>query len=150
VVSDLVSEAGFVVDDGTGQVVVAPAGADVDHPEQVVDRFDRHDGSGSAGAGVLDSVLSAVLLSGDRSGTIGFETEEWIIRPGARLYVHGEVSDASGRLRFAKPDKGRYVISTRSEQEIVRGDRRNAAIALGAAAVAAVAGVVLVVLGAVS
>ena len=53
------------------------------------------------------------------NGTLGFEYQEWVLRPGARLYVHGEVSDASGRVAFAKPSQGRYMISTRSEEQIV-------------------------------
>ena len=50
----------------------------------------------------------------------------------------------TGRLAFAKPSKGRYIISTRSEEQIVGAARRNAGIAHTAAVVAGIAGVVLV------
>ena len=99
-----------------------------------------------AGSGLL--TLIWFMRSGGNSGTLGFRYHEWIIRPGARLWVHGEVSDATGRLAFAKPSKGRYIISTRSEEQIVGAARRNAGIAHSAAAVAGIAGVALVVLGA--
>lgn len=147
-VSDISSELAFLVDDGSGQVLVAPAGAKIDRPEKVVDRFDQpRDGGGSGGSGLLDSVRSGFLRSGDRSGTIGFQTEEWIIRPGARLYVHGEAADASGRLRFADADRGRYVISTRSEEELVGEHTRNATFATAGAVAAVVGGLALVVVG---
>jgi E3 Ubiquitin ligase len=142
VVSDISSSTPFAVSDGTGQVAVAPEDAKVDHPEQILDRFEPRGGGGPA------SAFSSFVRSGGNSGTLGFRYREWILRPGARLWVHGEVSDATGRLAFAKPSEGRYIISTRSEEQIVGAARRNAGIAHTAAAVAGIAGVVLVVLGA--
>ena len=65
----------------------------------------------------------------------------------AGAYVHGEVSDATGRVAFAKPSEGRYIISTRSEEQIVGVAERNATIARVATGVLLVAGIVLVVLG---
>jgi hypothetical protein len=144
-VSDITSAAPFVVSDGTGQVAVSPEGASVDHPEQVVDRFDSQS---AAAPGGVAGIVGSFLRSGANSGTLGFRYQEWIIRPGARLYVLGEASDPTGRLAFADPADGRYVISTRSEEQIVGAARRNAGISQTAAAVAGVAGVVLVVLGA--
>jgi hypothetical protein len=147
-VSDITSAAPFVVSDATGQVAVSPEGADVDAPERVVDRFEQQTGGGAVAEGFLSGVLSAALRSGERTGSLGFRYEEWIIRPGARLYVHGEVADASGRLAFAKPTKGRFVISTRSEEEIVGEAERWAKWSAIGAGVAAVAGLGLVVAGA--
>ena len=143
-VSSVETEAPFAVEDDSGTVLVHPEGADVDRPEQVVDRFDHANVSES----VTDSILSSLFRSGDDSGTIGFKHEEWILRPGTRLYIHGEISDRTGPLVFAKPDKGDFLISTRSEQEIVSGKVRNAKIATAVAVVAAVAGVALVIAGA--
>lgn len=150
-VTDLSSELAFAVEDGTGRVLVAPLGADIDHAEKVVDRFDRGDERVAAGvAGAVEGVLTAALLGGsggERSGTIGFQTEEWVIRPGAQLYVLGEVSDQSGRLCFAKPDKGRFLVSTRSEEQLVAEHRRRAVLGTSLAAVSAVAGVACVAAG---
>ena len=131
VVSNITSSSPFAVRDATGVVAVNPDGADVDRPERVLDRFDPHVENSSAPVpSGLAGVLSSFLRSGSQSGTLGFEYEEWVIRPGARLYVHGEVSDASGRVAFAKPAEGRYMISTRSEEQIVGAAERNAKIAV--------------------
>jgi hypothetical protein len=148
-VSDLSSEIPFLVDDGSGaQVAVDPRGADVDEPEQTVDRFEPGTGPGTGGGnGLLDSIFSAALRSGDRTGTIGFGYHEWVIRPGADVYVHGVASDATGRLGFAKPAKGRYMISTRSEEEIVGEALKHAKWSNIGAIALAVIGVVLIVAG---
>jgi hypothetical protein len=149
-VSELTSEVPFLIDDGSGgtPILVAPNGADVDAPEQTVDRFEPGTGPGDGGGGgLLNGMLNAAIRSGDRSGTIGFGYHEEIIRPGARLYVHGEASDAGGRVGFAKPGKGRFVISTRSEEELVGEAQRHAKwSSIGAIALAAI-GVVLIVAG---
>jgi hypothetical protein len=149
VVSNITSAQPFMVDDGTGSVAVAPDGADVDEPERVLDRFDPHVESQPLPSGLM-GLVGSVLRSGAGSGTLGFEYEEWVIRPGARLYVHGEVSDASGRLRFAKPSDGRYLISTRSEEQIVGAAERGAKIAQAITGVLLVAGIALVIAGVVS
>lgn len=141
-VSDLTSEAPFAVRDDSGTVLVAPAGADVDAPERVVDRSERQADASSAAGAVLDA-----LLDTDDRRDQRLEHEEWIIRPGARLYVHGEVSDHSGQLTFAEGE-GRFLISTRSEQDIVRGKETGARWAMIGGLAAAVLGVALLVAGA--
>ncbi len=102
------------------------------------------DGLGSGSA----TSFASLLLGGNDSGTIGFEVEEWVLRPGAKLYVHGEVGDENGRLVFGAGD-GRLLVSTRSERAIVAGHRSGAkwrrigalaSIVLGVAAL--IAGVV--------
>ena len=146
-VSEIDSVAPFALTDDTGSVVIHPEGADIDRPEQVVDRFDQRSTADRAG----DGLLSALLRSGQDSGTLGFQHQEWIIRPGARLYVQGEVADRTGALVFERPrDKGRFLISTRSEEEIVAGHERSAKLALGGAIAAAVLGVILLIAGAVA
>jgi hypothetical protein len=141
-VSDLVSEAPFLVSDGSGEVLVAPDGANVDAPERVVDRFDPQTEAPSSG------FLVNLFRSDPDGGTLGFRYQEWIIRPGARLYVHGVVSDATGRPSFAKD--GRFIISSRSEEEIVGQAESVARWTTIAGGVLAVAGVVLLVAGALS
>jgi hypothetical protein len=146
-VSENESTAPFGLQDETGTVLIHPDGAEIDRPEQVVDRFDQGAGRDRDDGGFL----STLLRSGQDSGTLGFQHQEWIIRPGARLYVQGEVADRTGALVFEKPrDKGDFLISTRSEEEIVSGAERNAKLALAGAAVAGVLGVVLLIAGAVA
>jgi hypothetical protein len=144
-VSDISSTAPFAVDDGSGQVLVNPEGAEMDDPERVADRFDR----ATARDQIQESFLSSLFRSGNDSGTIGFQHEEWIIRPDTRLYVQGEVADRTGALIFEKPrDGGDFIISTRSEEEIVKGAEQAAKLAFAGAAVALVAGIGLSIAGA--
>lgn len=147
VVSDLSSQTPFVVDDGSGTVLVHPKRAKIDEPEEVLDRFEPAPAQGSSEG--LSGVLSALLRSGADSGTLGFRHQEWIIRPGTRLYVQGEVQDGDGSLRFDAPqDKGSFLISTRSEEEIVSDALDTAYLATIVGAVLAVVGVGLTVAGA--
>lgn len=87
----------------------------------------------------------------DTSSTIGYEYQEWVIRPGQRLYVLGEVHDKIGPLVIGKPEQGgHFIISTRSEEEVRASTRtQHRALAIGIP-IAAVAGLVLVVVGAIS
>lgn len=147
-VSENESSAPFALRDDTGQVLIHPEGADIDRPEKVVDRFEQRTGRDRDDDGGL---LSTLLRSGQDSGTLGFQHQEWVIRPGARLYVQGEVADRTGALVFERPrDKGAFLVSTRSEEEIVQGHERTAKLALAGAIAAAVLGVVLLVAGAVA
>jgi hypothetical protein len=146
VVSQNESEALFGIDDGTGQVKVAPKGAKFDRPTKTVDRFEPHVENQSAATG-LAGMFSSVMRAGQRSGTLGFAYREWLLRPGTQLYVHGEVSDASGPLAFAKPKKGMYVISTRSEEEQLEEAGKRAKWATIAASAIGAIGIVLIVIG---
>jgi hypothetical protein len=107
----------------------------------VVDRFDPQTEPPSSGG-----FLANLFRNDPDGGTLGFRYQEWIIRPGARLYVHGVVSDATGRPSFAKD--GRFIISSRSEEEIVGQAESVARWTTIAGGVLAVAAVVLVVAGA--
>ena len=146
VVSSITSTSPFSVRDDSGTVLIAPEGADVDAPEHALDRFER--AGPESGSGGLSGALVDLLLDSDDSGTIGFQHEEWVIRPGRRLYVMGEVSDSGGQLMFTDPAEGKFQISTRSEEELVKGAQRTAKLATAGAAVAGVAGVALLIAGA--
>ncbi len=109
----------FMLRDDSGAVEIDPTGAKIE-AEKSLSRFDQ----GSQPAPSLGSLLlnlAAEGLGGRR--TLGYRLEEWTIPLGKRLYVLGEVSDVEGRLRVKKPtEKGRrFLISVRSEEEIVKG-----------------------------
>jgi hypothetical protein len=125
-VTELASAAAFTLADDAGTVLVDPTGGSVDKAERVLDRFEPDE-------------------SGD---TIGYEKEEWILRAGTRLYVLGEATDRSGDLAVGKPDKGLFIISTRSEAELTAGARRRQQIGMAVGAVALVAALVFLALGA--
>lgn len=138
------SEEAFVLEDDTGRVTLDPRDADLDHPVKVLDRLDR-DQPASRGGGILETLAQGVFDWGDR--TIGLEREEWIVRPGQRLYVLGEAHDAAGALGMRKGEGGRYVISLRSEEDLKRSAGRWATASLVATVVLGVAGLALVVAG---
>ena len=138
------SESSFFVDDGTGRVAIDPKGADIDGEDKVVDRMEEDRGRMSSMSGLV-GIAQSIFQAGDN--TIGIEHEEWIIRPGARLYVLGEASDRSGQLELAKPDDGPMVISTRSEEEYVASTRSFMKWSLVGAIVLGIAAPVLIVLG---
>jgi hypothetical protein len=137
-VADLASAQPFAVVDGTGAVPVRPEGAAVDAPEKVVSRFEPHTADPDG-----PTVFGIRLPGFDRDDTVGYEYTEWVLRPGARPFVHGEAADRTGTLAFGRPDTGPYLISTRTEQEIRAGkERTHRWLALGGLA-GAVLGVVL-------
>ncbi|MEU6270183.1 E3 ubiquitin ligase family protein [Saccharopolyspora shandongensis] len=142
-VSQHTSWEGYALRDDQGVLIgVDPNGTAPDRPEQVVKRFEPYNPQGPVVFGLqLPNIF-------DSSGTIGYEYEEWVIRPGRRLYILGEVHDKIGPLVIGKPERdGHFIVSTRTEQE-VRDSRRTQHrwLAIGVP-VAALAGIVLVVLG---
>jgi E3 Ubiquitin ligase len=98
------------------------------------------------GDGVLASVAEAFANWND--DTIGIQREEWSLRPGQRLFVHGEVNKA-GRLEFGKADGHPYLISTRTEEEMRKSAQRWGKVWAYAALAAIVIGVGLTVAGAI-
>lgn len=140
-VADAESSQPFSVRDQTGTVVVHPAGA-LDDMEQVVDRFEPED-EADRRTEISLGKFHLSLPSGAREGTIGYSYEEWVLRAGQRLYVLGEASDAGGELAFVKPS----LVSTKNEAELTGDFERKQKIFTAVAGVAAVVGIVLVVIG---
>ncbi|MEV7087697.1 GIDE domain-containing protein [Streptomyces sp. NPDC093085] len=143
VLSEHSSSTAFFVRDATGQVVIHPGEHEVVGAEKVLDRFDAH----SRGGHRLEiGPLSLDLGGGD--GTIGFQREEWLVRPGSPFYVHGEATDADGGLAVTAPaEGGLFIMSVKSEKELLRREN-NKVLGFGiGTAVTAVAGAVLLVLG---
>ncbi|MCE7080920.1 E3 ubiquitin ligase family protein [Streptomyces sp. ST2-7A] len=147
VVSQHVSEEDLLVRDATGDILVRPGKKEIDQPEKTLDRFERDTGGGSGGLSFGGFTLN--LPSG--GGSIGFQQEEWTVAPGRRLYVLGEASDDHGRLMIGPPfDGGLFIVSTRSEEELLgsaRGRERGFGIAGRALGVI---GALLLLAGAVS
>jgi hypothetical protein len=111
----------FYVRDESGRVLVTPEGAAVEG-ERVLSRFEQGGGS-TLTVGGFRLNLSA-LGAGRR--TLGYKLEEWALCPGKQVYVLGEARDDDGRLRVAKPAQkgGRFIISVKSEEELVRAAKK--------------------------
>jgi hypothetical protein len=113
VLSNDTSDIPFAVDDGTGQAVVYPDKADIDAPVEVLDQLDRDTSDPDLMSMIKDSLRGV-------DDTIGYRREEWIIPLEQQLFVQGEVTDENGTLMLRKPEKGRFQVSTRSEEELVK------------------------------
>ncbi|WP_026455247.1 E3 ubiquitin ligase family protein [Saccharomonospora iraqiensis] len=143
-VVDHTSPQGYAVIDQEGRTIgVDPNGTQPDAPEQTVNRFEPHH-SREGGVELFGINLPNLIGGGDT--TLGYEYQEWVIRPGQRLYILGEVHDRIGPLVIGKPEKdGHFIVSTRTEEEL-RADREKRHKLLSAGVVVgALAGVGLLV-----
>lgn len=144
----------FRVKDATGAVDVDPAGAKIDG-EKAVSQFQPGEPTGGSlvlgGFRVnLPGILGA--LSGGGRRTLGYRYTETILPVGAQVYVLGEAVDAGGTLAVKKPAKkdARFLISVRTEEELVRkagSAVKGLSIAAAACAVVGVALAALAFLG---
>ncbi|WP_017585787.1 GIDE domain-containing protein [Nocardiopsis ganjiahuensis] len=84
-----------------------------------------------------------------RGETIEFEYREWIIRPGARLRVTGELSVRDGRVVLVAPQDGSLSVEHGVQERPTRVSprRREALLLLVAFALCAIAGAVLTAAG---
>jgi hypothetical protein len=139
----------FLVRDASGAIAVEPDGASfVD--EKVFSQFEQGSERGPArrfGSFTFDPGFFP-QTSGRR--TLGYRLEESAIPLGRTIYVLGEAVDSDGRLRVRKPDaKGAsFIVSLKTEEQLVQGARSAARGLKIAALIAAVVGVAGIVLGA--
>jgi hypothetical protein len=145
VVEDVTSEADvFMLRDKAGEVIVNPRGASVDDPVQSFN--ERHDVRSSSGGGVLGALISGL----DRRDDEEIEVEEWILPLDEELYVRGKPFQAEVGMTMLDPGDNHFLISTRSEEQLTTSAKRWGIAAAVTAAVCLVAGVALIVAGAVS
>jgi hypothetical protein len=136
----------FRVKDATGAIDVDPAGAKIDG-EKVISEFKPGEPSG----GSLTYKGFSISLSGFSGAggrrTVGYRYEETVVPVGAQVYVLGEAVDAGGTLAMRKPARKdvRFLISVRSEEELLK---KAGSVAQGLAIAAAACLVVGVALAA--
>ena len=139
----------FQVRDSTGTIAVDPQGASIGD-EKVFSEFKQGDmrGPGQRFGSFSFDPGSFVSATGRR--TIGYRFEESAIPLGRPIYVLGEAVDSDGRLRIRKPDKkgASFIVSLKSEEQLVQSARSSAKGLVVAAVIAAVLGVAGIVLGA--
>lgn len=143
-VAEMSSSTLFYLRDTSGSVLIDPAETDIADAEQVVNRFERVVAAESARSTISVFGLTLSAKRGDQ--TLGYEYEEWIVRPGQRLYVLGEAADHTGQLVVGTPEKGRFTLSTRSEEALIGSARRERTIAAALAVIGGAAGVILLLL----
>jgi hypothetical protein len=128
------------------RIYVDPKGAEPRDPELCLKRLVGRPQPGVAAA--ADDLLPRVRgrISGVfRGETIEFEYREWVIRPGARLRVSGEIGVRDGRVVLVAPEGGSLGVEHGVEERLARVSprRREALLLLAAFAVCAIAGAVL-------
>jgi len=118
--SSIKREPPFKVEDPSGSVLVDPRGASIE-AEKTWSSFEQGQGGASlqVGAYLFNGFVGA---AGGRR-TLGYRFEERSIPEGRELYILGEARDQGGTLSIRKPAKGRFIVSTRSEEDILKGAR---------------------------
>jgi hypothetical protein len=134
----------FFIDDGSGRIEVDPTGAEF-HLESTMSRFEPGEGERTVGT----YVLRAVLAGGGGRHTIGYRFEEKCLPEGRLCYVFGEATDAGGTLRICKSqERGkRFIISLKSDKELVHSAKLGSLWLSIGAGVAAAGGLAFLVLG---
>jgi len=136
----------FMIDDGTGQVLVMPEGADFDELETSVSRFEPGQGE-SATLRFGDFTLSLPSGGGGGRQTLGYQYEEKIVPPGGRVTVIGQATDRNGTLAVVTSPEHPLTVSHESREEQIESGERGARFKLIAAGAAALLGIVLIVIG---
>lgn len=145
-------EAPMFLDDGSGRVRVHTAGAKMSL-DKVIDRFEppaavEQGGAGqlTVGVGTFRMAIGGLLGSGGRR-TVGYRFEEKLLPLGRPLYALGELADTADGLILRKPeDKSRpFLMSLKSEDEVVRSTEKSAIWLRAGAAALGLGGVALVV-----
>lgn len=141
----------FYVKDETGKIKINPQSADIDLIK-VKDSFEPSSGSSFSGGRISFGGFSFNLGSGidlNREGrkTLGYKLTESVFTPGKNAFVLGEVSDSAGELTISKPAKGQFIISTKSEEELSAGAKKNIQYFKYGAIACFVVGTILAVVG---
>jgi hypothetical protein len=115
--------------------------------EQVVDRFEPWMPAigGKLSVGNFSFDLGAFL---NAANTVGYHFHESVLPLNRAVYVLGEASDTSGQLAVQKSkEKKQFLISLKSEEEIVRAASGAVRWMLYGAIALALGGVALIVIG---
>ncbi len=119
----------FELEDATGRVTVNPFGADID-ARKLVDRFEPS----AEGAGTVTIGGITVALGTGASRTLGYRKVEHAVLVDHPAYVLGVLQDDGS---VGPPPEGsqlrRYLISSRSEEELSRDLRQKSSLLLAGA-----------------
>ena len=129
----------FILNDGSGdQITVFPEGASID----AIETFDRFDPEPPQGFNLNFSNMG-------NSRTLGYTYSESSIPVSSHLYILGEISDKRGTVGVIKPSKEgeSFIISTKSEEEIIASAESSASWQLYGGIASAVIGLLMAVGG---
>ncbi len=100
-VSDETDAADFYIVDESGRMKVVIKGAEIIGAQQVYDRFEPEKGFGD-------------------NRVLGYRKREWLIPDGANVYALGVVTDDGGELALRKTGEDRFIVSLKSERELMK------------------------------
>lgn len=144
-VSERSSNEPFYVEDATGRMLVVPS-EKVHKPRKIHDRWEKADPKSNRTELSVGKFSMSMPKTGDRS--LGYQYEEWAIKPGDKVYVLGEASDVDGELAVREPQgSGELLISTMSEEQLIESTKSQSKLYAWGASAAAVVGPVLLVIG---
>ncbi len=146
-VSSNTQKINFQIMDETGKITINPNGANID-PVKVVDKYEPHTANqASISFGGFKLNLNTGS-SGDRK-ILGYQYTESILPLDRKAYVIGLASDSTGELMIQQPtEKGKpFIITLKSEEELVKGTESTIKIMMISAIVCWVAGAAAIVIG---
>jgi len=144
----------FYLDDNSGKKIMVNLNGAEKITQKIVDKFERefsqnylNQNRNTSWGLQLINFLSNANVGGSR--TIGYRFVEEAIPVNARLYVYGEASDRDGELMIVKPkdNKQNFIVSVKSEEELVKDADSAAKGSLIGLIVCAVLGVASIIFG---
>lgn len=110
----------FWIEDATGRIAIDPEGAEL-IAKQTLSRTDDDEGLPDEEIRMGRFVMEAPWKTSDEERRPKeYRFEEEAIPVGQEVYVLGEVVDSDGALRMQKPMHGKFIISTRREESLLR------------------------------
>ena len=103
------SSTAFMLDDGTGQILVDPTGAEIDAPKVHTESGTEQGFSFSIGGFDLGALSGAPT-----------RLTVWAIKPKMSLYILGDAVHGAGDSVEVRKGDGRFFISTKSEAELTK------------------------------
>lgn len=144
----------FQLEEKTGIIQIDPNGAKIEAIE-VVDGYelprDQNQGTVSLSFGGFSLTLPSRGFNNNKR-ILGYQYNEWILPIDTQIYVLGEVTDSDGTLKIQQPANPEhpFLISHKSEEQLLRFKERKAHNKNIASIVCFVLGIICIVGGAIA
>lgn len=136
----------FLLRDDTGEIIVDPEGCEV-IAEETVSRHEQDEGLPEEAIRCGRFAMNAPWKTGgEERRPLRYHFEEEAIVVGREVYILAEATNESGELRLQKPARGRFLISIKREEELLRAARLTMLALLAGAFIFAALAVILLLL----
>lgn len=126
VVQDYSSTQPFWLQDGEGYAAILPEGAEVDQARKAWDQRQERGWEDQRDWGSLGGILGGSISFGSHQHSSYYQVEEWVIQAGTPLYVVGAGTRSGDHPAIGRREKGKFVISTRSESALEEASGKSA------------------------